>query len=71
LIPVPKEGNYWILHVDENYQEAIVGTPDRKYLWLLARTPEIPENRRAALIQRAATLGFDVSRLVMRPAMPE
>ncbi len=64
LIPVPKEGNYWILHVDENYQEAIVGTPDRKYLWLLARTPEIPETRFTALKKKAGGLGFDVARLI-------
>lgn len=67
LIPVPEEGNYWILHVDESYQEAIVATPDRRFLWLLARTPEIPDQRRAALVKKAETLGFDVSRLVFRP----
>jgi apolipoprotein D and lipocalin family protein len=64
LIPVPKEGNYWILHVDEDYQEAIVGTPNRKYLWLLARTPAIPEARYAALVAKANQLGFDTSRLL-------
>lgn len=64
LIPVPKEGNYWILHVDEYYQEAIVGTPNRKYLWLLARTPAIPEPRYAALVAKAGQLGFDTSRLL-------
>jgi apolipoprotein D and lipocalin family protein len=67
LIPMPDEGNYWILHVDGNYQEAIVGTPDRRFLWLLARTPEISANRRAALVKKAETLGFDVSRLVNSP----
>jgi apolipoprotein D and lipocalin family protein len=67
LIPVPKEGNYWILHIDEGYQEAIVGTPDRRFLWLLARTPQIPPNRSATLIKKAETLGFDVSRLIKRP----
>jgi apolipoprotein D and lipocalin family protein len=64
FIPVAKEGNYWILHVDEAYQEAIVGTPDRKFLWLLARTPEISEQRREALIAKAESLGFDVARLI-------
>lgn len=64
LIPVPKEGNYWILHVDENYQQAVVGTPDCKYLWLLARTPEIPETRFTALKKKAEELGFDVARLI-------
>ena len=67
LIPVPKEGNYWILHVDAHYQEAIVGTPNRKYLWLLARTPTIPEARYAALVAKADALGFDTSRLLKDP----
>jgi apolipoprotein D and lipocalin family protein len=67
LIPVPKEGNYWVLHVDDGYQEAIVGTPDRKYLWLLARTATIPEQRYAGLVAKAEALGFDVSRLIKAP----
>lgn len=67
LIPVPKEGNYWILHVDDHYQEAIVGTPDRKYLWLLARTSRIPQQRYTALVAKAGRLGFDVSRLIKDP----
>ncbi len=67
LIPVPKEGNYWILHVDDRYQEAIVGTPNRKYLWLLARSPRIPDARYNALLAKAKLLGFDVSRIVIDP----
>jgi apolipoprotein D and lipocalin family protein len=67
LIPVPKEGNYWVLHVDDHYQEAIVGTPDRKYLWLLARTATISEQRYAGLVAKAEALGFDVSRLIKAP----
>ena len=67
LIPVPKAGNYWILHVDELYQEAIVGTPNRKHLWLIARTVTISDERYAALVARAEQLGFDVSRLIKDP----
>jgi apolipoprotein D and lipocalin family protein len=67
LIPVPKEGNYWIFHVDEHYLEAIVGTPNRKYLWLLARTPTIPEASYAALVAKGSQLGFDTSRLLRDP----
>jgi len=67
LIPVPKDGNYWILHVDEAYQEAIVGTPNRKCLWLLARTSTISESRYAALVAKADQLGFDTSRLLKDP----
>lgn len=64
LIPVPKAGNYWVLHVDDDYQEAIVGTPNRKYLWLLARTATISSPSYDGLVAKAAALGFDVSRLI-------
>lgn len=64
LIPVPKAGNYWVLHIDDRYQEAIVGTPNRKYLWLLARTATIPGEHYASLVAKAETLSFDVSRLI-------
>lgn len=35
----PFWGDYWIIGLDENYQWAVVGTPDRKYGWVLSRTP--------------------------------
>lgn len=69
LIPVPKDGNYWILYVDEDYQEALVGTSDRKYLWLLARENPIAEARYKALISRAEALGYDISRIERSPAI--
>ena len=59
--------NRYTGHVDESYREAIVGTPNRKYLWLLARTSTLPEQRYAALVARAERLGFDVSRLLKDP----
>lgn len=38
-------GDYWILGLDENYKYVAVGTPSRKYGWILARTPQInPED---------------------------
>jgi apolipoprotein D and lipocalin family protein len=39
----PFWGDYWIIGLDENYQWAIVGTPSRKYGWILSRTPSLPE----------------------------
>ncbi len=37
----PIWGDYWIIGLDENYQWAIVGTPSRKYGWILARKPQL------------------------------
>lgn len=67
FIPIPKEGNYWILYVDEGYRTALVGTPDRKYLWILARDPKLPEAKLQELIGKARAQGYDTSRLIRDP----
>jgi len=40
----PFWGDYWIIGLDENYQWVIVGTPSRKYGWVLSRTPSLPDS---------------------------
>ena len=67
FIPVAKEGNYWVLYVDNDYQHAIVGTPDRKYLWILNRTPQLPDEQFQEMVLRAAELGCDLSGLIKDP----
>jgi len=55
----PFYGDYWILALDEAYTEVLVGAPNRRYAWILAREPQLPEARIEALLARAAALGFD------------
>ena len=57
-------GDYWILALDDGYDTALVGTPDRAYLWLLSRSPQRPEADIAAWLQKAADLGYPVDRMV-------
>jgi apolipoprotein D and lipocalin family protein len=59
----------WVLHVDDDYQCALVGHPDRRHLWLLSRTPQMHAEPLAALVQLAAELEFPVERLkALEPA---
>ena len=64
LVPVPREGNYWIIALDDDYRWAMVGTPDRRFLWVLARERHLPPEVYASLVTQARCLGFDVDRLV-------
>lgn len=66
----PFFGDYWILDLDPDYRRVLVGTPDRKYLWILARDRDLPEADYQALVARAAALGFPVARLERTPACP-
>ncbi|MCP9439654.1 MAG: lipocalin family protein [Nitrospira sp.] len=59
-----REGNYWILDLDADYRTALVGTPDRRYLWILARAPELDGEIYDTLVQRAKKLGYPVERLI-------
>jgi apolipoprotein D and lipocalin family protein len=61
--PVPDQGNYWILALSPDYRTAVVGTADRRYLWILARAP-VSEAEYAGLVEVARATGYDVGRLV-------
>jgi apolipoprotein D and lipocalin family protein len=37
----PFWGDYWVIGLDEEYRWAVIGTPDRKYGWVLARSPVV------------------------------
>jgi apolipoprotein D and lipocalin family protein len=70
FIPQPEAGNYWILHVDADYQTALVGSPDRRYLWVLARQPALPEATLQRLLQVARDQGYDTQRLIRSAQHP-
>jgi len=57
-------GDYWVLALDPSYRWAVVGTPDRQNLWILARDAALAEGDYAAALAAAQAQGFDVSRVM-------
>ena len=62
-IPFTK-GDYWVLKIDDAYTVALVGTPDHKNLWLLAREPRIDRGTEAAYLDEATRQGFDLEKWI-------
>jgi apolipoprotein D and lipocalin family protein len=61
----PFYGSYIVCELDHvNYQYALVCGPDTSYLWILARTPQLPEETKQRLVAKAAALGFDTTKLI-------
>ena len=60
----PFYGDYWIIDLGKDYNYAVVGTPNRKYLWILSRTPQMADKLFSQLIESAKSKGFDVSKLI-------
>ncbi|MEC4890792.1 MAG: lipocalin family protein [Nitrospira sp.] len=59
-----REGNYWILDLDAEYRTALVGTPDRRYLWILSRTPQLEEPVYRRLVELSRGFGYRTDGLV-------
>jgi len=67
----PFRGDYWIMELGRGYEYAVVGTPDRKYLWVLSRVAIMEEELYTAIMQRAEQQGFDIKKVLRGiPAKP-
>ncbi|KAJ8908117.1 hypothetical protein NDN08_008212 [Rhodosorus marinus] len=66
----PFAGNYWVIQLGENYEYAVVGEPKRKYLWILSRTTEIPEEIVSSILTKLKEQGYDPEKVKMTKQVP-
>jgi len=60
----PFYGDYWIIDLGKDYDYAVVGTPNRKYLWILSRTPQMDDKLFSQLLESVKSKGFDINKLI-------
>jgi apolipoprotein D and lipocalin family protein len=59
----PFRGKYWIIDLAPDYSYAVVSHPNRKYLWILSRTPKMSDTTYNAILARLKTNDFDLTQL--------
>lgn len=59
----PFRSDYWVIGLDPDYRWAAVGNPNRKYLWILSRTPALAPELLEAALKAAAGQGYDLGQL--------
>jgi len=59
----PFTGKYWIIDLASDYSYAVVSNPNKKYLWILSRTPKMESAVYRQILIRLQEKGFDLSRL--------
>jgi apolipoprotein D and lipocalin family protein len=59
----PFYGDYWIIDLDPDYRWAVVGEPGRKYMWILARNPQMDEPLYRDIVERVRTKGYDLAKI--------
>ena len=61
----PFYGSYVVFGLDQqDYQYSFVSGPDTSYLWLLARTPTVPDAVMQQFLTEAKKAGFDTNKLI-------
>ena len=60
----PFYAGYNVIALDKDYQHALVCGPNRDYLWLLSRTPQLDEQVKQDLVNQARREGFAVDELI-------
>jgi apolipoprotein D and lipocalin family protein len=59
----PFFGDYWVIGLDPDYRWAVVGEPGRRWLWVLSRTPTLPQAEFDTAIRIARANGYDLATL--------
>ncbi len=59
----PFKSAFLILKLDDAYQTTVIGVPNRKYAWIMARTKTLPDATYSQLVDFLQSTGHDVSKL--------
>jgi len=61
----PFYASYIVFELDTEYRHAFVTGPDKSYLWLLSRSPEVSDQLVASFLSRAKALDFNTDGVIM------
>jgi apolipoprotein D and lipocalin family protein len=67
----PIKAEYLIAHLDAEYTQTIIARNARDYVWIMARSAQIPDDEYAKLLQKVVDMGYDVKQLRKVPHSPK
>ena len=66
----PFKAEYLITHLNEDYTQTVIGRNKRDYVWIMARSPQIPEADYLRLVKELEGQGYDITKLRRVPHLP-
>lgn len=57
----PIKADYRIVYLTEDYSQVIIGRNKRDFVWIMARTPKIPEDDYQHMLTLIGEMGYDTS----------
>ncbi len=63
----PIKADYRIVYLTDDYSVTVIGRNKRDFVWVMARTPSIPESEYESIVELIGEMGYDVSKLEKVP----
>jgi apolipoprotein D and lipocalin family protein len=63
----PIKADYRIIYVDNDYSKTVIARQKRDFIWIMARSPQIPDAEYQELVELAESVGYDVSKIQRVP----
>lgn len=63
----PLTSTYLVLHLDPDYRWSVVGTPNGKLLWILAKSRSLPEHEYQDILELLKKDGYDIGKIEKVP----
>ena len=60
---------FLIIELDEDYSYTVIGYPSKKYVWIMARDPQMEEKRYNLILDNLSKIGYDISLIQKVPQM--
>jgi apolipoprotein D and lipocalin family protein len=67
----PIKADYRIVHLSPDYTQTVIGREKRDYVWIMARTPTMPDADYQRIVALLAEQGYDVTKIEKAPHRQE
>ena len=63
----PVKADYRVVYLTDDYSQTVIGRNKRDFVWLMARTPQIPDEDYDAVVKMIGEMGYDLDKLIKVP----
>ena len=63
----PLKSDYRIVYLDDDYSATVIGRQARDFVWIMARTPTLPDAEYQEIVNFVGGLGYDTSKIERVP----
>lgn len=63
----PIKADYRIVYLTDDYSQTVIGRNKRDYVWIMARTPTIPDADYEEIVRLIGDMGYDTSKIQKVP----